>query len=306
MRPRYLPLMTALVMAVGVPARAQVAPTLTADAVAARLMSFDRDSDGRITADELPERMEHLLARGDSTNDGVLDAAEVRRLAMSPVPQSSVRTALVPGRYAFADTFFFDTSQHIEGALDDLRLGGDTKERALEVARVFLAGATERARNDLMAAMGQLLTGEQLDDFRGALGLRIVAVPAIQRDGVMFFGATADESAGHARVLTSVRLVTPVDPASQIDTYALDADRRQRALDAIERFKAHTPGRLNDSERTLLVEQLRGLLDDEQRDDLHAALARRPVVDLDSARVSIFTVLERLASPRPLAVDVSP
>jgi hypothetical protein len=47
---------------------------------------------------------------------------------------------------------------------------------------------------------------------------------------------------------------------------------------ALERFKARL--RPNDAERSVLLAQLRGILDDEQLDNFRAALERRPVVDL--------------------------
>src|SRR5688500_6314374 len=55
-----------------------------AEAVVARLISFDRNRDGKVVADELPERMESLVARGDRNADGALDAAEIRTLSESP------------------------------------------------------------------------------------------------------------------------------------------------------------------------------------------------------------------------------
>ena len=48
------------------------------EVVVDRLMSFDRDRDGVITAAELSERMQGLVARGDRSGDGALDAYEIR------------------------------------------------------------------------------------------------------------------------------------------------------------------------------------------------------------------------------------
>ena len=43
-----------------------------ADEMTGLLMSYDRNGDGRLTPDELPERMQGLFARGDKNHDGVL------------------------------------------------------------------------------------------------------------------------------------------------------------------------------------------------------------------------------------------
>jgi cytochrome c peroxidase len=56
-------------------------PGLSVDEVVARIMAFDRNNDGKVTAEELPERMQHLLAQGDTNKDGVLDKDEVQKLA---------------------------------------------------------------------------------------------------------------------------------------------------------------------------------------------------------------------------------
>lgn len=40
--------------------------------MAARLMSFDKDNDGKLSAAELPERMQGMMARADKNNDGFL------------------------------------------------------------------------------------------------------------------------------------------------------------------------------------------------------------------------------------------
>jgi hypothetical protein len=52
---------------------------------------------------------------------------------------------------------------------------------------------------------------------------------------------------------------------------------------------------LNDAEQLALVEQFRSILSDEQRDDLRAALGRRPVVQLaGNSAVSAALVLPTL------------
>jgi Ca2+-binding EF-hand superfamily protein len=60
------------------------------------LMSFDTNGDGALQKAEVPERQAGLLDRGDANHDGVLDAAELRKLtteqASAPVaPPSGAR-----------------------------------------------------------------------------------------------------------------------------------------------------------------------------------------------------------------------
>jgi hypothetical protein len=46
-----------------------------------RLMSFDANDDGKVTADELPERMHRVLNRADTNEDGAIDQAEAEAFA---------------------------------------------------------------------------------------------------------------------------------------------------------------------------------------------------------------------------------
>jgi hypothetical protein len=55
--------------------------TVTADDLIDRLMAFDKNGDGKVTKDELPERMQALFEQGDTNRDGALDREEVKRLA---------------------------------------------------------------------------------------------------------------------------------------------------------------------------------------------------------------------------------
>ncbi len=48
---------------------------------AARIMSFDADGDGRITRDELPERMRQRFDRMDGNGDGAIDTGEAQAAA---------------------------------------------------------------------------------------------------------------------------------------------------------------------------------------------------------------------------------
>jgi hypothetical protein len=54
---------------------------LGADAMVERLLSFDKNKDGKLTKDELPERMQDLVAKGDTNKDGSLDKEEIQKLA---------------------------------------------------------------------------------------------------------------------------------------------------------------------------------------------------------------------------------
>jgi Ca2+-binding EF-hand superfamily protein len=47
----------------------------------ATLMRFDKNGDGKLTRDEVPERMQGLFDRGDANKDGVLTVDEIRNLA---------------------------------------------------------------------------------------------------------------------------------------------------------------------------------------------------------------------------------
>jgi hypothetical protein len=55
--------------------------SVAADDLVERLMSYDKNGDGKITKDELPERMHGLIELGDRNGDGALDREEIRRLA---------------------------------------------------------------------------------------------------------------------------------------------------------------------------------------------------------------------------------
>ncbi len=46
-----------------------------------RIMGFDENKDGKVSKDELPERMQRLMGRGDTNKDGFIDKDEASKLA---------------------------------------------------------------------------------------------------------------------------------------------------------------------------------------------------------------------------------
>lgn len=302
MRRQSVLLMTLLTLGVIAPAQAQLAtiaipppPQMTPDTVVARLMTFDTNHDGKVARAELPERMQPLLSRGNVNDDDALDPSELRRLAQAPPPLVNARVQ--PGRYGFLDEGFqFDSKLHIEGALDDMRLAGATREKAFEIASGFQEGRTARAAADLMAAMSRLLNPAQLAEFKDAFDRKPAGVPAIQVGGVTFFGATPQEAAGQRKVVSHV-IVTGFEPARVIQRAELSDAARQEAMKAIDEYQARLSGRLVDAERHALLDDLRGVLDDQQRDDLRAALERRPLAKQGSGPL-VFSVHE-IVRPQP-------
>lgn len=55
----------------------------SADDMVATLMAFDKNGDGKLAKDELPERMQGLFARADTNQDGILTADEIRKSAQT-------------------------------------------------------------------------------------------------------------------------------------------------------------------------------------------------------------------------------
>ena len=44
-------------------------------------MSHDENGDGKVTEDEMPQRMRRLLDRADTNNDGAIDEKEAKAIA---------------------------------------------------------------------------------------------------------------------------------------------------------------------------------------------------------------------------------
>lgn len=55
------------------------------DEIVNRMLQFDKNGDGRLAKDELPERMQRMLERGDTNKDGFLSRDELIQLARAQV-----------------------------------------------------------------------------------------------------------------------------------------------------------------------------------------------------------------------------
>lgn len=58
-------------------------PPPTPDEMVTTLMAFDKNGDGQLTRDELPERMLGLFDRADTDHNGILTADEIRKAAQA-------------------------------------------------------------------------------------------------------------------------------------------------------------------------------------------------------------------------------
>jgi len=246
------------------------------EAVVARLMSFDTNHDGRVTRDELPERMQALLVRGDVTKDGAIDGAEVMRLAQT-APAQAVAPGLQPGHYGFGEDNGFDTRLHIDSAIEDLRLASVTREKALGIGRRFVTNRKAQAKAELLAAAEPLLSTEQMATFRATVD----RAPAAVKLPVFVERQAASGPGGAALALNMEAIMANAQQVQLhltrlVAQYQVTPDVRRQLQAAVARFKAHD--RLSEAERTMLVRQMRGVLNDQERDDLRAALERRPII----------------------------
>jgi Ca2+-binding EF-hand superfamily protein len=70
----------------------------TPDEMAATLMAFDRNKDGKLTKAEVPERMQGMFDRVDGNHDGVLTAEEIKTAAAAQPQPTAARPAGGEGR----------------------------------------------------------------------------------------------------------------------------------------------------------------------------------------------------------------
>ena len=196
---RYICAALAIVISSAATAAAQVAPLPTVrminsltqlmpqqpgsrvsvDDVLARMLTFDRDRDGKVATGELSERMQGLVARGDRSGDGALDESELRILATEQ--QFAVRLPQ-GGGYGFADTAGQSSRNHIENSIDDLRLAPNTSQEAKRIAMAFVDEFEAASVTNLRQALAPVITAQQLTLLEASLtrfpGVTTVVTPS--------------------------------------------------------------------------------------------------------------------------------
>ena len=134
------------------------APRRTArnpSAVVDRILSFDANGDDRIARDELPERMEGLVIRGDNNQDGFLTSDEVVAL-VDTRPTVTRPPFIVRGPESLADV------------IGDLKLPPPTHNRALAIVK-GPRNVHDPASVDLDTEMRELLDDEDYENFVAAV-----------------------------------------------------------------------------------------------------------------------------------------
>ena len=155
---------------------------LSVDDIVDRIMSFDKNKDGKVTKDELPDRMHFLIERGDTNKDGALDRDEIKKLA-ADLARDGVFRAFDdrggPGG-GFRPGFGgpggpggrFPPGVAIERALDDLNLKEKKRDEAEAIVKAHhenVRKLMELARADLLLKMKDILSEEEYKDFKAAL-----------------------------------------------------------------------------------------------------------------------------------------
>jgi hypothetical protein len=152
---------------------------LSADQIVERILSFDKNGDGKITKEELPERMQDLIARGDINKDGALDKEEIKKLAAELARERSFGG--VAGRGGPGVGFFFGAGGGlfpggVERALDDLKLSDRKKEEKaaaiVSAHREKIHKLLEESRADLLKQMKDVLSDEEFQKFKEAVERR--------------------------------------------------------------------------------------------------------------------------------------
>jgi cytochrome c peroxidase len=140
-----------------IPAPPPPPQAVSADVVIKRVVSFDRDGNRRISREELPERMQGLVARGDRNADAALDLDEIGAL-VNVAASETTRVAVRP-----------QPSEGLPGVVKDLRLAPDKQARALAiVGPLTLLPHVRGTSGDVYEQMKALLDDEEYENFLAA------------------------------------------------------------------------------------------------------------------------------------------
>jgi hypothetical protein len=158
---------------------------ISVDDIVERIMAFDKNKDGKITKDELPERMHHLIEMGDTNKDGALDKDEIRALAAklekegfggrdalfgTIIDRDAIGPGPGPGGLRIGGPG--PGASVVEGVVDDLKLSAKKKDQAVAAVKAHQENVRklmDQARAELLEKMKEILSEEELKDFNAAL-----------------------------------------------------------------------------------------------------------------------------------------
>jgi Spy/CpxP family protein refolding chaperone len=238
-----------------------------ADDLVERVLAFDKNKDGKVTKDELPERMQHLIELGDTNKDGALDKEELTRLAAQlareqpPSPPGGPPGRGGPG----APPPGPDSPGGLERLLDDLKLTDKQQEKAHKVAdgyREKMRKQLDGVRDDLLKQMKDVLGADQYGQFKDALAkLRPPpGPPPGPRGGPPQAG---DRGAPPPPPLPG----PPAGPGAQLDR-ALDdlklADARKAKADEVLKAHHEKVRKFLDQAHEDLLQQMKKVLSEEE------------------------------------------
>jgi hypothetical protein len=174
---------------------------LSEEEIVERILSFDKNKDGKVTKEELPERMQNLIEKGDTNKDGALDPAEIKALA-AKLRREGLPAGFdgfggfgggrggfggrggPPGRPpGFGGGFATPGGFRPGGAervLDDLRLTAQTREKAEAAVKTHQEEARklmDLPRADLLLKMKEVLSGDDYKKFQEAVDRQPGLVP---------------------------------------------------------------------------------------------------------------------------------
>jgi len=159
---------------------------LGVDAMVERIMSFDKNKDGKVTKDELPERMHDLIAKGDTNKDGALDREEIKKLAADqPRDDDPVARGRGPGGRGGPKGKDGPKGRGgppggpppfvIDDAVADLKLADAKKESATAAVRAHhetVRKLIDLAHADLLLHMQDILNADEFKEFKVAFDRR--------------------------------------------------------------------------------------------------------------------------------------
>lgn len=242
-------------------------PAAQPDDVVARLMSFDRNNDGKIEKAELAERMYTVMDRGDANRDGCLDRSELLTMA-NATPAAPVVRGFGHGNYVVGPAAEVSSRQHLEGALDDLRLESSRKATALGIVTTFSQALDAGAQAELLDALKEILTPEQLATF--TKGLEQERRTGAQARAVVTRMNTDEQ-------VKTVRFIALATSERSVATFRLAPEANGRAMAALKQYRSRL--RPNETDRVELGRQLASVLTEDESADFVAAIARQPVAE---------------------------